>query len=84
MKLDDKLVKGMALNDAVKIMRGKPDTPIVLTILRKNEAKPLLVTLVRAIIKNKSVKYKMIEPGYAYVRVSQFQMCIRDSLYAIG
>ena len=73
MKLDDKLVKGMALNDAVKIMRGKPDTPIVLTILRKNEAKPLLVTLVRAIIKNKSVKYKMIEPGYAYVRVSQFQ-----------
>ncbi|MDZ4142589.1 MAG: S41 family peptidase [Methylotenera sp.] len=73
MKLDDKLVKGMTLNDAVKIMRGKPDTTIVLTILRKNETKPLLVTLVRAIIKTKSVKYKMTEPGYAYVRVSQFQ-----------
>lgn len=73
MKLDDKLVKGMTLNDAVKIMRGKPDTTIVLTILRKNEAKPLLVTLERAIIKTKSVKYKMTEPGYAYVRVSQFQ-----------
>jgi carboxyl-terminal processing protease len=73
MKLDDKLVKGMSLNDAVKIMRGKPDTSIVLTILRKNEAKPLVVTLVRAIIKNKSVKYKLTEPGYAYVRVTQFQ-----------
>jgi carboxyl-terminal processing protease len=73
MKLDDKLVKGMSLNDAVKIMRGKPDTSIVLTILRKSEAKPLVVTLVRAIIKNKSVKYKLTEPGYAYVRVTQFQ-----------
>ena len=73
MKLDEKLVKGMTLNDAVKIMRGKPDTPITLTILRKNEAKPLLVTLVRAIIKNKSVKFKLTEPGYAYARVTQFQ-----------
>jgi carboxyl-terminal processing protease len=73
MKLDEKLVKGMTLNDAVKIMRGKPDTPIILTILRKNEAKPLLVTLVRAIIKNKSVKYKLTEPGFAYARVTQFQ-----------
>ena len=73
MKLDEKLVKGMTLNDAVKIMRGKPDTSIALTILRKNEPKPLLVTLVRAIIKNKSVKYKITEPGYAYARVTQFQ-----------
>jgi carboxyl-terminal processing protease len=73
MKLDEKLVKGMTLNDAVKIMRGKPDTPITLTILRKNEAKPLLVTLVRAVIKNKSVKYKLTEPGFAYARVTQFQ-----------
>lgn len=73
MKLDEKLVKGMTLNDAVKIMRGKPETPITLTILRKNEAKPILVTLVRAVIKNKSVKYKLTEPGYAYARVTQFQ-----------
>ncbi len=73
MKLDEKTVKGMTLNDAVKLMRGKPDTNIVLTILRKNEPKPLTFTLTRAIIKNKSVKYKMPEPGYAYVRVTQFQ-----------
>ena len=72
-KLDDTPVKGMSLNDAVKRMRGKPDTPIVLTVLRKNEPKPLVITLVRAIIKNKSVKFKMTEPGYAYARVTQFQ-----------
>lgn len=72
-KLDDTPVKGMNLNDAVKHMRGKPDTQIVLTVLRKNENKPLKFTLVRAIIKNKSVKYKLTEPGYAYARVTQFQ-----------
>ncbi len=72
-KLDETPVKGMSLNDAVKRMRGKPDTSIVLTVARKNETKPLLFTLTRAIIKNKSVKYKLTEPGYAYARVTQFQ-----------
>ena len=72
-KLDDTPVKGMTLNDAVKHMRGKPDTPIVLSVYRKNETKPLSFTLIRAIIKNKSVKYKLTEPGYAYARVTQFQ-----------
>ncbi len=73
MKLDDTPVKGLSLNDAVKRMRGKPDTPITLSVFRKNETKPLIFTLVRTIIKNKSVKYKMTEPGYAYARVTQFQ-----------
>jgi carboxyl-terminal processing protease len=73
MQLDEKLVKGMSLNDAVKIMRGKPNTSIKLTILRKGENKPLYITLVRAIIKTQSVKYKLPEPGYAYLRVTQFQ-----------
>ncbi len=72
-KLDDTPVKGMNLNDAVKRMRGKPDTTIVLTVFRKSEPKPLIFTLKRAIIKNKSVKYKLTEPGYAYARVTQFQ-----------
>jgi carboxyl-terminal processing protease len=72
-KLDETPVKGMTLNDAVKRMRGKPDSKIVLTVVRKNETKPLLFTLTRAVIKNKSVKYKMPEPGYAYVRITQFQ-----------
>ncbi len=73
MQLDEKLVKGMSLNDAVKIMRGKPNTPIKLTLLRKGENKPLYITLTRAIIKTQSVKYKLSEPNYPYLRITQFQ-----------
>ena len=72
-KLDEKPTKGMPLNDAVKLMRGKPKTPITLTILRKGEAKPLTITLVRDVIRVQSVKYKMIESGIGYVRITQFQ-----------
>ncbi len=72
-QLDDTPVKGMALNDAVKRMRGKANTPIKLTILRKGEAKPLVFTLMRAVIKTQSVKYKLTENGYPYVRITQFQ-----------
>jgi len=72
-KIDDTPVKGMTLNDAVKKMRGKPKTSITLTILRKNEAKPLEITIVRDVIKVRSVKSKTIEPGYGYLRVTQFQ-----------
>jgi carboxyl-terminal processing protease len=73
MKLDDTLVKGLTLNEAVKKMRGVPDTNIVLTVLRKGETKPLTFTLTRAIIKVQSVKSKVTEPGYGYVRITQFQ-----------
>jgi len=73
MQLDEKLVKGMSLNDAVKVMRGKPNTPIKLTVLRKGENKPLYITLTRAIIKTQSVKYKLSEPNYPYLRITQFQ-----------
>ncbi len=73
LKLDDSLVKGMTLNDAVKRMRGKPGSKIVLTILRKNENKPLIITVVRAVIKVQSVKSKLVEPGYGFVRITQFQ-----------
>ena len=72
-KLDNKAVKGMTLSDAIKIMRGKPNTPITITVLRKGETKPIIITIVRAIIKIKSVKSKLLEPGYAYIRVTQFQ-----------
>jgi carboxyl-terminal processing protease len=72
-KLDENSVKGMTLNDAVKRMRGKPNTQITLTIVRKGEQKPIVVTLTRAVIKIQSVKSKLLEPGYAYFRVSQFQ-----------
>jgi carboxyl-terminal processing protease len=73
-KLDETPVKGMTLNEAVKRMRGKPDTQIKLTILRKGESKPIEVTLTRAVIKTQSVKSKpSVEPGYGYVRITQFQ-----------
>src|SRR5688572_8087067 len=72
-KLDDASVKGMTLTDAVKRMRGKPNTQITLTIVRKGETKPVVVTITRAVIKVQSVKAKLLEPGYAYFRVSQFQ-----------
>src|SRR5580704_14272133 len=65
--------RGMSLTDAVKRMRGKPHTSIVLELARKGDAKPFVVTLVRETIKVQSVRAKMIEPGYGYVRVSQFQ-----------
>lgn len=72
-KLDETPVKGMTLSDAVKRMRGKPNTQITLTVLRKGESKALTFTLTRAVIKVQSVKYKLAEPGYAYVRITQFQ-----------
>jgi carboxyl-terminal processing protease len=79
-RLDDTPVKGMALNDAVKRMRGKPNTQITLTISRKGEAAPIVVTLTRAVIRVQSVKSKMIEPGYGWVRVSQFQESTTENL----
>src|SRR6267378_2625837 len=68
-KLDETPVKGMTLTDAVKKMRGKPNTQITLTISRKGETVPIVVTLTRAIIRVQSVKSKTIEPGYVWVRV---------------
>jgi carboxyl-terminal processing protease len=79
-KIDDTPVKGMTLNDAVKKMRGKPSTQITLTISRKGEAQPLVVTITRAIIRVQSVKSKMIEPGFAWVRISQFQEATAEHL----
>lgn len=73
MKLDDKQVRGMTLNDAVKIMRGVPGTKIDLTILRKNADKPLTFTIIRDVIKSQSVKNKYLEQDYGYVRITQFQ-----------
>jgi carboxyl-terminal processing protease len=72
-KLDDTLIKGLTLNEAVKKMRGKPKTQIRLSIFRKGEGQPIEVTLTREVIKVQSVKSKLVEPGYGWVRVTQFQ-----------
>jgi carboxyl-terminal processing protease len=72
-KIDDKLTRGMTLAEAVKLMRGKKGTSIVLTIARKGEPKPLEFKLVRDVIRVQSVRARMIEPGYGFIRISQFQ-----------
>jgi len=72
-KIDETPVRGLSLTDAVKKMRGKPGSKVTLTIARKTETKPLVLTLTRAIIKTKSVRFKLLEPNYGYLRIAQFQ-----------
>jgi len=79
-KIDDKFTRGMALGDAIKLMRGKPKTPITLTLVRKGENAPLEVKLMRDVIRVQSVKSKVLEPGYAFVRITQFQERTVDDL----
>ncbi|MGK2899358.1 MAG: S41 family peptidase [Burkholderiaceae bacterium] len=72
-KIDDTLVKGLTVDQAVKRMRGDPQTKVVLTVVRKSESRSFPVTIVREEIRTQSVRSKIIEPGYAWLRVSQFQ-----------
>jgi carboxyl-terminal processing protease len=72
-KIDDAAVKGLSLNDAVKRMRGEPNTKVLLTIYRKDENRTFPVTITREEIKQQSVRGKVVEPGYAWIRISQFQ-----------
>ena len=72
-KLDDKPIKGMPLNKAVDLMRGKPGTDITLTILREGEEKPLLITITRDIIQIASVKSRVLDEQFGYIRISNFQ-----------
>jgi len=72
-RIDNTAVKGLTLNEAVKRMRGEPNTKVVLTIFRKDENRSFPVTIIREEIKTQSVKTKMVEPGFAWVRLSQFQ-----------
>ena len=84
-RLDNKSVKGMSLDEAVQLMRGKPGTSIMLTISRKNVEKPLKIEIIRDVIKVASVKHKVIEKNLAYIRISQFQArTTQDMLRAIN
>jgi carboxyl-terminal processing protease len=79
-KVDDTSVKGLSLNEAVKRMRGEPRTKVILTIFRKDENRTFPVTIIREEIKTVSVKSKMIENGFGWIRVSQFQERTVDDL----
>ncbi|MBZ8141749.1 peptidase S41 [Rubrivivax gelatinosus] len=72
-RIDDTAVKGLSVDQAVKRMRGEPNTKVSLTVLRKSENRSFPVTITREEIRVQSVRAKMFEPGYAWLRVSQFQ-----------
>jgi carboxyl-terminal processing protease len=79
-RLDDTPVKGMTLAEAVKIMRGKPGSEIVLTVVRDGRDAPFKVTIVRDVIKVRSVKSRVLEEGYGYLRITQFQTRTGENL----
>jgi carboxyl-terminal processing protease len=72
-RIDDTPVRGLNVDQAVKRMRGEPNTKVVLTVYRKLESRSFPVTIVREEIRMQSVRAKMAEPGYGWLRVSQFQ-----------
>lgn len=72
-KLGSRSVQGISLKEAVELMRGKEGSTIDLTILRKGESKPLKFSVVRERIMIKSVKSKLMDDGYGYIRLTQFQ-----------
>ncbi|WP_027795974.1 S41 family peptidase [Paraburkholderia acidipaludis] len=72
-RINDKPVRGMTLDQAVKQMRGDPGTKVTLTIFRKTDDRTFPLTITRAIIKVQSVKTKVLQPGYAYIRITSFQ-----------
>jgi carboxyl-terminal processing protease len=72
-KIDDTPVKGLALSEGVKRMRGEPNTKVTLTIFRKAESRTFPVLIIREEIRTQSVRAKVIEPGYGWIRISQFQ-----------
>ncbi len=79
-RLDDNPVKGMTLGEAVKLMRGKPGTDITLTIVREGVDRPLPITITRDIIKIRSVRSEILDDGYGYVRITQFQSRTGENL----
>ncbi|MGV6826885.1 MAG: S41 family peptidase [bacterium] len=84
-RLDGKSVKGLSLDEAVKKMRGKPGTTITLTVTREGHEGPLEFEIERAVVKVASVRQQTLEPGYGYVRLSQFQShTAADMVTAIG
>ncbi len=84
-KLGKDSVQGLTLKDAVNLMRGKTGSHIELTVLRKGASKPLMFDLVREVIQIKSVKSKLLDDQYGYIRLTQFQAQTgKDMLDAIA
>lgn len=80
LKIDDKATIGMNIDESVKLMRGKPGTNIVLTIIRKNELKPLKIKITRDIIKIQSVYAKTIEENILYLHITSFDQKVVEGV----
>ena len=80
LKINDEATLGMSIDESVKRMRGKPKTSLVLTIIRKNEPKPLKIKIVRDIIKIQSVYTKTIEDRLLYIHVTSFDQKVVDGI----
>ncbi|MDO3376943.1 S41 family peptidase [Geoalkalibacter halelectricus] len=73
LKIEDRFTKDMSIMDAVKLMRGKPGTKVTITIMREAFDKPREFTITREIIQVRSIRAHILEDGYGYLRVAQFQ-----------
>lgn len=80
LKVNESSLRGLSLTEAVKRMRGEVGTEAVLTILRRGEAKELVFNVKRAVIEIQSVRSRQLEPGIAYVRVTQFEQATAEKL----
>jgi carboxyl-terminal processing protease len=81
-RIDNVPVKGLSLDEAIKRMRGEPHSKVMLTIARRGADAPWVVPVEREEIRVVSVKSKMIEPGYAWIRINQFQEETVDEMAA--
>jgi len=80
LKIDNQATLGMTIDEAVKLMRGKPKTPITLTLIRKGETKPVIVKIIRDIIKIESVKVKTIDKDLLYIHITSFDAKVTDEV----
>ncbi|MDQ1815030.1 S41 family peptidase [Massilia sp. CCM 9210] len=81
-RINNEAIQNLGIDEAIKKMRGEPLTKVTLTLLRKDVALPLVMTITRQEIIQKSVKGKIVEPGYAWLRISQFQEPTVDDMAA--
>ncbi|HWI40146.1 MAG TPA: S41 family peptidase [Verrucomicrobiae bacterium] len=80
LKIEDKFTKDMSIMDAVKLMRGTKGTKVTITIMRDGFDKPKEFPLIRDVIQVRSVRHKLLDSGYGYVRIAQFQERTDDDL----
>lgn len=81
-KVDNKLVQDMSINDAINQIKGKPNTTVSLMVLRKQNEKPLILNVMREVVHIKAVQSKLLAPGYGYIRIAVFQGPVSEQVKA--